>query len=77
MECAQIRLTKHVLHRMQQRQIPPAAVYEIVRNGEIIEERDEEGEIVYLLLGFPEGRALHVAYEPDQTEWAAGLRRRR
>ena len=75
---------------MQLRQIPPSAIFEVVRNGEVIEERDEEGETVYLVLGFPEGRALHVAvvregdlckvktaYEPDPTEWTAGLRRRR
>lgn len=90
MECIRISLTKHVLYRMQQRQIPPSAVYETVRNGEIVEERDDEGETVYLLLGFPEGRALHVAvvregdlckvktaYEPDSTKWAAGFRRRK
>jgi hypothetical protein len=75
---------------MQQRQIPPSAVFDAVRNGELIEERDEEGEIVYLLLGSPEGRAIHVAvvregelckvktvYEPDPAEWTAGYRRRR
>jgi hypothetical protein len=90
MECARIRLTEHVLYRMQLRQIPPAAIFQVVREGEIIEEREEKGDIVSLLLGFPGGRALHVAvvregdvckvttaYEPNPTEWTAGFRRRR
>ena len=75
---------------MQQRQIPPSAVFDVIRNGEIIEQREEEGDIVYLLIGFPNGRPLHVAvvregrvckvktaYDPDSTEWTAGFRRRR
>lgn len=92
MECSQITLTKHMLLRMQQRQIPPSAVYDVVRNGDVIETREEEGERVHVLLGFPEGRALHVAvirdpetgickvktaYDPDPSEWTANFRRRR
>ena len=92
MDCRRIVLTKHVLRRMQERQIPPSAVFEVVANGEVIEERDDDGEKVYVLLGFPSDRALHVvvsarpqtgecnvrtAYEPDPNEWSAGYRRRK
>ena len=77
---------------MQERQIPPAAVLDVVANGEVIEERDEQGEKIYVLLGSPSGRTLHVvviyrpetgecnvktAYDPDPNEWSAGFRRRK
>jgi hypothetical protein len=92
MDCRRIVLSKHVLRRMQERQIPPSAVVDVVENGELIEERDDEGQKVYLLLGFPSGRALHVvvirrsesgecyvrtAYEPHPNEWGARFRRRK
>jgi len=92
MDCRRIVLTKHVLRRMQERQIPPSAVFEVMANGELIEARDDDSEKVYVLLGFPSGRALHVvvsqrsrtgdcnvrtAYEPDANEWSAGFRRRK
>lgn len=92
MDCRRIFLTKHLLYRMQQRQIPPSAIFDVIANGEIIEERDEQGEFVYVLLGYPGGRALHVAvirepqtglckvktaYDPDPNEGSAGFRRRR
>ncbi len=51
MECAGFSLTKHLLYRMQQRQITPSAVFDVVRNGEVIEVREEEGETVHLMLG--------------------------
>lgn len=92
MECTKTALTKHLLYRMQQRQISPSAIFDVVRDGEIIEESEDSGEMVYLVLGYPDGRAMHVsviqepdtgickvktAYEPEPSEWTADFRRRR
>ncbi|MSO89161.1 MAG: DUF4258 domain-containing protein [Rhodospirillaceae bacterium] len=92
MDCRRIVLTKHVLRRMQERRIRPSAVFEIVAEGGVVEERHDIGEDVCVLLGFPDGRALHVVvsrnpltaecnvktvYYPNPDEWNAGFRRRR
>jgi hypothetical protein len=92
MDCERTIFTKHALRRMQQRQIPPSAVLDVIERGEIIEERVDEGDKVFTLLGFSSGRALHIvvcrtppsrdcivktAYDPYPEQWRAGFRRRK
>jgi uncharacterized DUF497 family protein len=92
MKPGRVVLTKHALRRMQERHISFADVSAIIEQADIVETRDEFGQKVYVLLGYAEGRALHVvvaqypdqdvchvrtAYDPDPNEWSAGFRRRK
>ena len=76
---------------MFQRSVGVAAVREIVETGEVIDDRPND--LPYpsrLLLGFANGRPLHVVvadtpaatvvitvYEPNRTLWRPGFKRRR
>jgi hypothetical protein len=92
MECSQIILKKHLLRRVIERAFRPLDILAVVQRGEIVERREENGETVYVLLGSPSGRPIHVvlsrdtrtgdcevitAYYPDLHQWTAGFRRRR
>jgi hypothetical protein len=78
---------------MFQRRIGVADVREVVERGETIEDRPDD--LPYpsrLVLGFVDGRPLHVVvaedvaasvaivvtvYEPDPAQWRPGFKRRR
>jgi len=78
---------------MFEREIAVDAIHEVLRTGEVIEERADD--LPYpsrLVLGFVGGRPLHVVvaddrdaersivvtvYEPDPALWRAGFKRRR
>lgn len=92
MHCTQIILNKHLLRRLIERALRPLDILAVVNGGEVVESREDNGETVYVLLGSPSGRALHVvlsrsgrtgecvvitAYYPDLQQWNAGFRRRR
>lgn len=81
----------HALRRMFQRRITLDDVRAALTQGEVIEARPDD--LPYpssLLLGYPGGRALHVAddkqadettivtiYEPDPAQWHPDFKRRR
>ena len=81
------------MRRLFQRQIPPQYVLVTVTQGEIIEEQfDQDSRRTWLILGFPEGAALHVvvsrdtnpddcnvvtAYFPSQAVWDETFKRKR
>lgn len=87
------RFRAHALQRMFQRRIRKDAVFGILISGEVLEEYPDD--LPYpsrLIMGWYEGRPLHVVaaydsaerkeivitvYEPDPNRWDQGLRRRR
>ncbi len=91
MECDRLLFSGHAIRRMQQRQIGFQDVLSVVQRGEIILEWIDEGEPARLMLGFPQGRPLHVLlalrapqttclvvtiYEPDPGEWTPDFKRK-
>ena len=92
MDCTQVILKRHLLRRLIERALRPVDILAVIQSGEVVESREENGETVYVLLGSPSGRALHVvlsrhtqtghcevitAYYPDLLQWNAGFRKRR
>lgn len=85
-----LRFTKHALERMFQRGISPAECELVFRNGNIIEEyQDDKPFPSKLLLGYSNARALHIvisiegniahvitAYEPNTVIWDQKFERR-
>lgn len=83
----------HAVRRMFERGITEAAVRGVLATGETIEDYpDDQPYPSRLVLGFVEGRPLHVVaaedqaeremivvtvYEPDRSIWDASFRRRR
>ncbi|MCH7794732.1 MAG: DUF4258 domain-containing protein [Proteobacteria bacterium] len=93
MDCDRIVFSGHALQRMFERQIDSIDVETVLRTGEAIAEYPDE--LPYpscLMLGFVEGRAIHVVvsfdqhtgtcyvitvYPPDPELWDAEFKRRR
>jgi hypothetical protein len=62
MDCTQIILVKHLLRRLIERALRPLDILAVVQGGEIIENREENGAIIYVLLGSPSGRAPFTSF---------------
>jgi hypothetical protein len=89
----EIVFTEHALVRMFERGISRADVREVMENGERISSYlDDKPYPSYLLLGFPNGRALHVVlavppeaghgivvtvYVPERRLWEDDFKKRR
>jgi hypothetical protein len=82
----------HALQRMAGRGISEIDMRDVLENGEVIEEKSgDEPYPSRVVLGWVEGRALHVVaahgeedevivvavYEPERDRWTDGFRRRR
>lgn len=69
MECNSLRYTRHAFERMFQREISPESVARIIRKGKIISDYPNDQPFPsVLLLGFHEGRPVHVVVARDATE---------
>lgn len=93
MICGKITFTEHALIRMFEREIGRAEVREVVERGDTIASYPDDNPYPnFLLLGFPNGRALHVVlalqreaehgivvtvYEPERRLWEEDFRKRR
>ncbi len=93
MLCNQIWFSGHAVRRMFDRDIRQHEIIEVIRCGEVIAEYlDDEPFPSFLLLGFVEGRSLHVvvgrdnksnscyiitAYDPDPDLWEKDFKTRR
>ena len=93
MNCKEIYFSGHALRRIFERAIPSEVVVWVARHGGVIcEYPDDLPHPSVLLLGFVEGRAIHVvlaqdkttgicfvitAYEPDPLLWTDDYERRR
>lgn len=93
MEGWQVKFTGHAVRRMFERRISRPDVTGVLRSGEVIEGYPNDRPFPsQLLLGFVEGRPLHVAaardqatrmvhviaaYEPDRLLWSDDYRKRR
>lgn len=93
MECEYIRFSRHAIERMFKREIPPKVVRKMVFEGEVIADYpDDTPYPSVLMLGFQEGRPVHVVvarddlsrvchvvtvYCPDPRLWAADFKTRR
>ena len=82
----------YVLKRMIERNIPVAAVRDVLENGEVIEEYPADEPPRYLMLGWSGARPIHVVaeddpvtgettavtvYEPDIKLWKEDFTKRR
>lgn len=92
-ECRLIRFSRHAIERMFSREIPPDIVSQIVLGGEVVADYpDDSPHPSVLLLGFQEGRPVHVVvahdeisgvchvvtvYRPDPELWTADFKSRR
>ena len=93
MEGWQVKFSGHAVRRMFERSIRRPEVIAVLGSGEVIEDYPNDRPFPsQLLLGFAEGRPLHVAaardqatrtvhvitaYEPDQLLWSDDYRKRR
>jgi hypothetical protein len=93
MECNEILFTGHAVRRMFERSLTSTEVVDVVCSGEIIAEySDDEPFPSCLMLGFVDGRPLHVvvameflektcyivtAYDPHPDLWESDFRKRR
>ena len=93
MNCDEIILTRHAFVQMFAREITPDAVREVISIGQVVEHYpDDRPYPSQLMLGFIEGRAIHVvvardqasgrcyvvtAYPPDPERWEPDFTRRR
>ena len=81
----------HALQRMFEKSISEVEVRDVIENGEVIERRVDSDATVVVVLGFPQGRPLHVVttevapsdvqviitvYEPDPERWSNDFCRR-
>jgi hypothetical protein len=85
MHCESIFFSEHVLTKMAERDIEPEEVETVIKKGEAIRHYpDDQPDPSRLVLGFVNGKALHVvvlrdvvtencivitAYEPDPNIW--------
>jgi hypothetical protein len=84
----QVIFRVHAVQRMFERGITEVEVRDAIENGEIIEQQDE----ARLILGYCEGRPIHVStiddaqaratvvitvYEPDPARWDKAFKKRR
>ena len=92
MRCREVKFTAHSVQRMFERGISHSQVLEIVEKGEVIKEYPEDKPYPgVLILGFVEGRPIHVVvgkddqngicyivtvYEPDPTIWGEDFKER-
>lgn len=93
MECREIRFSAHAIRQMHEREIATNDVLSVLEEGEVIEDYPNDNPFPSrLLLGYAEGRPLHVvvakdaesgkcfvvtAYEPDPERWTPDFRKRR
>ena len=93
MQCEQTVFSGHAIQRIFERRVGIDAVNPVLSGGEIVADYPEETPYPSrLLLGFIEGRPLHVAvardadtstciivtaYEPQPEKWESGFRKRR
>lgn len=93
MECERVVFSGHAVQRMFQRGISHGAVLAVLAEGEVIAEyADDTPYPSRLLLGFVEGKPIHVvaavegstgacvvvtAYEPSDQQWGTDFRTRR
>lgn len=93
MKCERVVFSGHAIQRMFQRGVGKDAVSAVISGGESIAEYPDDNPYPSrLLLGFVEGRPLHVvvawdagtetciivtAYEPRPEQWEPGFRKRR
>lgn len=91
MDCERLLFSGHAIRRMQERQTGLQGVLSVVQSGETILEWIDDGEPARLMLGFPQGRPLHVVlawrdarktclvvpvYDPDPSEWTPDFKRK-
>ena len=93
MEGWQVKFTGHAIRRMFERSVAKADIIALLGSGEMIEDYpDDKPFPSRLLLGFVEGRPLHVVaardeatrtthivtvYEPNRMLWSSDYRNRR
>ena len=93
MDCSGFRFSRHAIERMFQRAIRPQAVERIVREGEVIASYPDDTPFPStLVLGFEEGRPVHVVasrdsatglchvitvYRPEPDLWGSDFKTRR
>ena len=93
MNCESVRYSRHAFERMFQRGIPPDAILECIRFGEVIASYPEDAPYPStLLLGFAGGLPVHVlvaresgtgrchvvtVYRPDPELWSSDFKTRR
>ena len=89
----QVKFTGHAIRRMFERAIGKPDVMDVLQSGEMIEDYPDDTPFPSeLLLGFVEGRPLHVVaardettrtthivtvYEPNRLLWSDDFRKRR
>ncbi|SPE38925.1 conserved hypothetical protein [Candidatus Sulfopaludibacter sp. SbA6] len=93
MKCDRVVFSGHAIQRMFERGIEKGEVNAVISGGETVAEYPDDNPYPsQLLLGFLEGRPLHVltawdagtgtciivtAYEPQPEQWEPGFRKRR
>lgn len=93
MECKEVKFSGHAIQRMFERKLDKQAVIEVIRSGEIIAEYPNDVPYPsYLILGFVDGKPLHVVvgfnkhnkfcyiittYVPDRKQWQDDFKTRR
>ena len=93
MDCSAVRFSGHALRRMFERGLTRTDVLAVITTGAVIANYPEDRPYPSsLLLGFPQGRAIHVvvardedrgecyvvtAYPPDPNLWQDDFRSRR
>jgi hypothetical protein len=91
--CKYLKFTGHAIRQMFLRQISDMDVRNVVNNGEVIKEYPDDKPLPSkLMLGFSEGRPIHVvlaynaadetgyvitAYIPDTNLWTSDFKTRR
>lgn len=93
MDCKELFFSRHAFERMFQREIDPAAVGQLVANGEVIADYPDDRPFPSaLLLGFHADQPVHIVvahdpatgdchvvtiYRPDPEIWDEAFRKRR
>lgn len=93
MDCKSVRYSRHAIERMFQRGIPPDAILECIRTGEVIDSYpDDKPYPSALLLAVCDGLPVHVlvaresetgnchvvtVYRPDPELWSSDFKTRR
>lgn len=91
--CGKVRYSRHAFERMFQRGIPPEAIENLIRSGEIIAAYpDDRPYPSYLILSDHEGTPIHAVialdtasgicqvvtvYRPDPSLWDTSFRMRK
>uniref|UniRef100_A0A7C3QUR5 DUF4258 domain-containing protein n=1 Tax=Leptospirillum ferriphilum TaxID=178606 RepID=A0A7C3QUR5_9BACT len=93
MDCKTLKLTLHAYERILEREIKTEDIFNVVETGEVIEEYPSDKPYPScLILGYCEGKPLHVvvakdegteicfvitSYEPEPASWSHVVRKRR